>query len=74
MEELTKKGWITIFKSMDGIDVNLKKSKLEASGLSATTFNHQDSMLKSLNDTNFMVSLLVHKDDEATALEIIKEV
>jgi hypothetical protein len=71
MASLDKKDWVSIYKSMDGVDVNLKRSKLEAAGIESNTFNHQDSMLKSLNDTNFMVSLYVHKDDEAKATEII---
>jgi hypothetical protein len=72
MEELIKKGWVIIFKSIDSIDVNLKKSKLIASGVEAITFDHQDSMMTSLNDTNFMVSLFVHKNDEEKAKGIIE--
>ncbi|MGB0392044.1 MAG: putative signal transducing protein [Salibacteraceae bacterium] len=71
MAGLDKKDWVSIFESMDGLDVNLKRSKLEASGIESNTFNHQDSMLKSLNDTDLMVSLYVHIKDEAKAREII---
>ncbi len=72
MNELLDKGWVVIFMSTDGIDVNLKKSKLAANGIEAVTFNHQDTMLKSLNDTNFMVSLFVHGNDLEKSKEIIE--
>ena len=72
MTGLDKKDWVSIFQSMDGIDVNLKRSKLESAGIESNTFNHQDSMLKSLNDTDFMVSLYVHVNDEEKAKEIIQ--
>jgi hypothetical protein len=72
MAGLDKKDWVSIFKSMDAVDVDLKRSKLEASGIESNTFNHQDSMLKSLNNTDFMVSLYVHIKDESKALEIIQ--
>ena len=71
MEELIKKGWVMIFKSGDATDVRIKKSKLMDSGVEAITFDHQDSMLTALNDTNFSVSLFVHKKDEETARKII---
>ncbi|MFT4752877.1 MAG: hypothetical protein ACI85Q_000413 [Salibacteraceae bacterium] len=74
MADLDKRNWVSIFKSMDGVDVNLKRSKLEAAGIESNTFNHQDSMLKSLNDTDFMVSLYVHQNDEEKAKEIIKTI
>lgn len=72
MEELIKKGWVLIFKSVDGSDVKIKKSKLSASGIEAVAFDHQDSMIPSLNDTNFMVSLFVHQKDEEAAKKIIE--
>lgn len=72
MTDLDKNGWVSIFKSTDGVDVDLKRSKLESAGIESHTFNHQDSMLTSLNSTNFSVSLYVHKDDVAKATEIIK--
>tara|TARA_R110002050_G_scaffold200591_1_gene335510 strand:+ start:55237 stop:55455 length:219 start_codon:yes stop_codon:yes gene_type:complete len=71
MEELLKKGWVLIFKSVDGTDAKIKKSKLSAAGIEVIAFDHQDSMMTSLNDTNFMVSLFVHQKDEASAKEIL---
>jgi hypothetical protein len=74
MEKLEKDGWVSIFKSADSIDVNLKKSKLEAAGINSVTFDHQDSMLTSLNDTKLMVSLFVHKNDVDKAREVIENI
>lgn len=74
MKEFKKEGWVNIFKSMDGLDVGIKKSKLESVGIEAITFNHQDSMLTSLNDTDFMVSLYVHENDLPRASEVIQNI
>ena len=72
MTDLEKNGWVSIFKSNDSVDVDLKKSKLAAAGIEANVFDHQDSMLTSLNSTKLSVSLYVHKDDEAKAQDIIQ--
>ena len=72
MEELLKKGWVQILKSTDGTDMNILKLKLADSGVEAVTFDHQDSMLTSLNDTNYMVSLYVHENDVEKAKKIIE--
>lgn len=72
MEELIKKGWVMIIKSTNGSDMNILKLKLADSGVEAITFDHQDSMLKSLNDTNYMVSLYVHENDVEKAKQIIE--
>lgn len=72
MEELIKKGWTLILKSTDGSDLNILKLKLADSGIEAVVFDHQDSMLKSLNDTNYMVSLFVHENDVEKAKQIIE--
>ena len=72
MSEFDKNDWVSIFKSMDNIDVKLKRSKLEAAGIESNIFNHQDSMLTSLNSTDFSVSLYVHQNDEQKAKEIIE--
>lgn len=72
MEELIKKGWTQILKSTDGSDLNILKLKLADSGIEAVVFDHQDSMLKSLNDTNYMVSLFVHENDVEKAKQIIE--
>ena len=71
MTSIDKKDWVTIFQSTDSVDVNLKRLKLENSGIESNTFNHQDSMLKSLN-SDFMVSLYVHLKDEKKAREVIE--
>lgn len=72
MSGLNKEGWVNIFKSTDRIDVSLKKSKLANAGVDAITFNHQDSMLASLNTTDFSVSLYVHENDIEKAKKIIE--
>ncbi len=72
MTDLDKNDWVSIFKSMDKVDVDLKRSKLEAAGIESNTFNHQDSMLTSLNSTDYFVSLYVHINDEVKAIDIIQ--
>lgn len=72
MEGLSKEGWVSVYKSTDGTDVNLLKGKLQSMGIDAVTFNHQDSMLTSLNDTNYSVSLYVHENDVEKVKEIIE--
>lgn len=72
MNGLDKDGWVSIITSTKELDINLKKSKLESNGIEAIIFNHQDSMLKSLNDTDFMVSLYVHENDIENAKKIIE--
>lgn len=72
MNVLNKDGWVSILTSNHELDINLKKSKLESQGIEAIVFNHQDSMLKSLNDTDFMVSLYVHENDIEKAKQIIE--
>lgn len=72
MNTLNKDGWVSILTSNTELDVSLKKSKLESQGIEAIVFNHQDSMLKSLNDTDFMVSLYVHENDVDKAKRIIE--
>ena len=72
MEGLNKEGWVSVYKSTDGMDVNLLHGKLESMGIDAIIFNHQDSMLTSLNDTNYSVSLYVHENDVEKVKEIIQ--
>lgn len=72
MTGMDNKDWVSIFESNDSVDVNLKRSKLEAAGIESNTFNHQDSMLKSLNDNDLKVSLFVHVNDEEHARQIIE--
>lgn len=67
MSDLQKDGWVSIFKSNDSMDVNLKKSKLESLGIEAVIFDHQDTMLPTLNETKLRVSLLVHENDQERA-------
>jgi hypothetical protein len=72
MNGLGKDNWVSILTSSKELDINLKKSKLESQGIEAIIFNHQDSMLKSLNDTDFMVSLYVHENDVENAKKVIE--
>ena len=72
MAEFDKEGWVKIFTSTDSIDVSLKKSKLAEAEIEAISFNHQDSMLASLNTTDFSVSLYVHQNDVDRAKKTIE--
>lgn len=72
MSGLNKEGWVMILNSTDSTDVNILKLKLASMGIEAITFNHQDSMLTSLNDSNYAVSLYVHENDVEKAKEIIE--
>jgi len=72
MGGLNKDGWVMISKSTDSTDINILKLKLADSGVEAITFDHQDSMLTSLNDTNYSVSLYVHESDVDKAKKIIE--
>lgn len=72
MSGLNKEGWVMVYNSIDGTDITILESKLNELGIEATTFNHQDSMLTSLNDTNYTQSLYVHEKDLARAKEIIE--
>lgn len=72
MAELDKEGWVKIFTSTDSIDVSLKKSKLAEAEIEVISFNHQDSMLASLNTTDFSVSLYVHQNDVDSAKKAIE--
>ena len=53
MSGLNKEGWVMVYNSIDGTDITILESKLNELGIEAITFNHQDSMLTSLNDTNY---------------------
>ncbi len=71
MSGLNKDGWVMVLRSTDSTDIDILKLKLADMGIEAITFNHQDSMLTSLNDTNYSVSLYVHENDVKKAKEII---
>lgn len=71
MNDLQKDGWVSIFKSNDSMDVSLKKAKLESMGIQAVIFDHQDSMLPTLNETKLRVALLVHENDQEKAKDAI---
>ena len=72
MGGLNKDGWVMISKSIDATDITILKLKFADSGVEAITFDHQDSMLTSLNDTNYSVSLYVHEKDVDVAKKIIE--
>jgi hypothetical protein len=72
MEDFKKDDWVMVFSSPDSTDVNILKLKLADSGIDAVIFNHQDSMLTSLNDVNYSVTLYVHENDAAKAKQIIE--
>ena len=72
MEGFNKEEWVMIAKSTDGTDVKILKLKLADSGIEAVTFDHQDSMLTSLNDTNYSVTLYVHQNDVEKAKALLE--
>ncbi len=72
MNKEIKEGWVMVYNSIDGTDINILASKLNDMGIEAVAFNHQDSMLTSLNDTNYTMSLYVHESDVAKAKEVIE--
>jgi len=67
--------WKPVFRSSDRFDVDLIHSHLKEMGVDSVILDHQDSMLKMFNTTNsgLEVVLLVHPDNEAKAVEYIKE-
>lgn len=71
MEDLIKNGWVNIFQSTDSFDAKLVQSKLENQGIEVVIFNHQDSMMTSLNSSQYGVSLFVKEKDVLKAKDLI---
>jgi len=65
--------WVIVYKSGDRFDIELIQARLKEMGVESVIFDHQDSMVKPLNDTNYAVSLHVHPDHEAKAREYITQ-
>lgn len=68
----TNEDWVLIYSSGDKFETDLLKVKLENNGINVVQFDHEDSMYKSLNDTNYEVGLYVHKGDAERAKKIIQ--
>lgn len=62
-----KQDWEIAYKSADKFDIELKQAKLKELGIESLIFDHQDSMYKMLNDTNYGIALYVHKKDISKA-------
>ena len=72
MAGLNKEGWVPVYTTTDSLDVQLLHAKLSEMGIESVAFDHQDTMLTSLNDTNYSVSLYVHEKDADKVKEIIE--
>lgn len=70
---MEKEGWKEIYRSGDRFDVKVMEARLKEQGIESVVFNHQDSMYKSLNDTNYGVALYVKNEDVEKAKKIIAE-
>lgn len=66
-----KQDWEIVYKSSDLFDMELIQARLKEINIESIIFNHQDSMIKMLNDTNYGVGLYVHKDNVERAKELI---
>ncbi len=64
--------WVLITASADKFDLELKKKRLEEAGILSVLFNHQDSMIPSLNETDYEVGLYVHRSQAEKAKAIIE--
>ena len=67
------KDWVAVYKSTDKFDVELIQGHLKEAGIESVVFDHQDSMMKMLNDTNYSVSLFVHPENVTIATEYIQK-
>ena len=69
-----KEDWEVIYKSSDKFDIELKQARLKEIDIESLIFDHLDSMIKNLNDTNYGVGLYVHKNDVERAKAHIENV
>lgn len=71
MEQSDKEDWVIILNSNERIDINIKRMKLEDTGIPCILLDHQDSMLMPLNTNDLGLALCVKRIDKDNAIQII---
>tara|TARA_B100000780_G_C21119407_1_gene453296 strand:+ start:763 stop:987 length:225 start_codon:yes stop_codon:yes gene_type:complete len=65
--------WVVVYTSTDKFDVELIQGHLKEAGIESVVYDHQDSMMKMLNNSNYSVGLFVHPENETVAKEYIQK-
>jgi S-methylmethionine-dependent homocysteine/selenocysteine methylase len=65
--------WKEVYHSSDKFAVELVKAHLDQANINCVILDQQDSMVKTINETDFNVRLFVHPNNESKALEIIEQ-
>jgi type III secretory pathway lipoprotein EscJ len=63
-----EKGWKQVFLTGDNIKAEMARELLELEGINAVVLNQKDTVYQTFGD----IEVYVNESDEATALEILK--
>jgi hypothetical protein len=67
------KDWNLVYETNDKFDAELIQAHLREMDIEAYVFDHQASMFKSLNQTNYAVGVYVHPENVDKAKAYIEE-